>query len=189
VSKPLQHGSVSVVEISEPQDRQALGDELDKIFFAASATQSFPDATARQVFRERWLGRYLKSPEDCLFVARDAENDGAIAGYIVGSFADPARVDRFNDIGYFKQLRDLTKAYPAHLHVNLHDRYRNLGLGGELVSAFAKWAQDHGASGVHVVTGAASRNLSFYARNRFANLRELTWNDHNIVFLGRDLRS
>lgn len=188
MSKPLQRGSVSVVEIAEPEDRQALGDELDTIFFAASATQSFPDATARQVFRERWLGRYLKAPEDRLFVARDVENGGAIAGYIVGSLADPARVDRFNDIGYFKKLQDLTEAYPAHLHVNLHDRYRNMGLGSELVSAFAKWAQDHGASGVHVVTGATSRNLSFYARNQFANLRELAWNDHSIVFLGRDLR-
>ena len=38
-----------------------LSDQIDAIFFEASNTKSFESDAARAVFRERWLGRYLRA--------------------------------------------------------------------------------------------------------------------------------
>lgn len=178
---------ISIERVDGLQERSELGKALDPIFFAASATRTFPDEQTRTAFRERWLGRYLTTPEDRLYVAKDLIVARRVAGYLVGSFYDPALDARFDDIGYFSTLGDLTAAYPAHLHVNLDDAYRNRGLGSQLVSAFAEDALAQGSTGVHVVTGAASRNLSFYARNGFDKVHRFDWKGHAVVFLGRSL--
>jgi GNAT superfamily N-acetyltransferase len=111
--------------------------------------------------------------------------DGTLAGYLAGAVDDPARAARFSDIGYTKDFAHLTAAYPAHLHVNLAPAYRNGGIGAALVSAFAADAARAGAKGVHVVTGAGSRNVGFYTRNGFAELARARYSGHDVVFLGR----
>jgi GNAT superfamily N-acetyltransferase len=158
---------------------------LDAIFFEASATKSFASDEDRAAFRERWLGRYLVHDPGFAYLAIAA--DGTLAGYLAGAIDDPARAPRFSDIGYNKDFAPLTAAYPAHLHVNLSPAYRNGGIGAALVAAFAADAARAGAKGVHVVTGAGSRNVGFYARNGFAELARSAFNGHEVVFLGRRL--
>ena len=159
--------------------------EIDAIFFGASATRSFPSEAARQAFRERWLGRYLTLfPHDALIAL---DNDGMALGYLVGARHDPATDGRFADIGYFAELADVTPLYPAHLHINLAEADRSGGIGTRLVATFCTHLLADGVPGVHVVTGAHSRNRSFYDRLGFTLVRELDWNGTAIVMLGKPL--
>lgn len=166
-------------------DKERLIPALDAIFFEASATKSFAGEAERQTFRERWLGRYLKHDAAWAYVAVDS--DGVVAGYLVGSVNEPAAAARFDDIGRFEDCAALAAQYPAHLHVNLAPQYRNCGIGSELIAAFAADAAASGAPGVHVITGANSRNVAFYERNGFRALARASFNGHAIVCLGRRL--
>jgi GNAT superfamily N-acetyltransferase len=166
-------------------DQRRLIPEIDKVFFEASGTKIFAGAADRAAFRERWLGRYLSQEPDWAYVALDG--DATVAGYLVGSIEDPAASDRFADIGYVKDFRGLSARYPAHLHVNLAPRYRNHGIGGDLVAVFATDAARAGVPGMHVVTGMASRNVRFYIRIGFHELARSRLNGHDVVMLGRRL--
>ncbi len=177
--------SVSIERFDQAADKNSLLPALDAIFFEASATKSFADEKARAAFRERWLGGYLENEPRWAYVARDA--DGTLAGYLVGSVDDPRTSGRYADVGYFLDFADLTEGYPAHLHVNLDAEYRNRGIGAALIDAFAADTARVGAKGMHVVTGANSRNVRFYERNGFHELGRATYNAHEVVFLGRQL--
>jgi GNAT superfamily N-acetyltransferase len=157
--------------------------EIDRIFFEASLTASFPDEDARARFRERWLGRFLEHWPSLAHVAMDAEK--RVIGYIVGAHVDPAGDARFADIGFYRELAHLTPSYPAHLHINLAAEARNQGIGSRLIGAFLADARSASLPGAHLVTGRDSRNRSFYARNGFSCVRELSWGGTPIVMLAR----
>jgi ribosomal protein S18 acetylase RimI-like enzyme len=161
-----------------------LHDEIDAIFFASSRTRTFADEAARSAFRERWLGRYLTNDPKFAFLALTAS--GNVAGYLVGAIEDPAESARFADVGYFAVFRELTKRFPAHLHVNLAPQFRGLGLGGQLIDAFVGAVMQAGVGGVHVVTSANARNVRFYNRNGFLEVGR-TEDKEPLVFLGRSL--
>ena len=158
---------------------------LDKIFFESSNTQSFASDEARAEFRERWLGRYLTHDPDWAYVAQ--RTDGQIAGYLAGALSDPALTPRFSGIPYFAAFKDLTRRYPAHLHVNLSGGQRSQGIGSALVERFVHDASDAGAPGVHVVTSRGARNVGFYVRNGFAEVGALGEGAREVVFLARTL--
>jgi ribosomal protein S18 acetylase RimI-like enzyme len=185
-SKKRPDPTISVCRFSEIADKGGVISALDDIFFEASAKKSFANATERAAFRERWLGRYLTHEPKWAYIARDG--DGRIAGYLVGAIDDPRKSGRYGDVSYFLDFADLTEHYPAHLHVNLAAQYRNQGIGGRLIDAFTADAARAGAAGVHVVTGAGSRNVRFYERSGFRELGRATFNAHEVVFLGRQLR-
>jgi GNAT superfamily N-acetyltransferase len=163
----------------------AVVEQIDDIFFEASPRTAFASAAERTAYRERWLGRYLTYYAQEALVARD--EDGRVVGYLVGSLDDPARTKRFADISYFAGFSDLTVRYPAHLHINLDPGWRNMGIGGMLIDAFVVGLMERHTPGVHVVTGAAARNLPFYQRRGFVPLRQALWNGAPILFMGRDL--
>jgi GNAT superfamily N-acetyltransferase len=161
--------------------------QIDHIFFEASG-RTFSSEAERIAFRERWLGRYLRRGTDVVLVAEAGA--AKIVGYLVGSLEDPATQPRFADISYFRgDFRDLCRAYPAHLHINLAPVVRGKGVGPRLIEAFAECAHAAGAPGMHVVTGSQARNLSFYARCGFEPLRSSIWNGRSVVFLGRRIAS
>lgn len=178
-------GAVSIVRLTTLVDWQCRTSELDPIFFEASLTKSFRDAEARAAFRERWLGRFLALWPELVHVAVTA--DGGLAGYIVGAHADPARDERFADIGFYRHFARLTPDYPAHLHINLAADARNLGIGGRLIEVFEADVRDAKLPGAHLVTGRDSKNRSFYARNGYSLLAELSWGGTPIVMLGKRL--
>lgn len=167
--------------------RQALVKQIDSIFFTSSTVQQFANEVERQVFRERWLGRYLDLwPED-FFVASQTRH--RVMGYLAGCLKDPATQPVFADIGYVTSFADLSRRYPAHLHINMDPGCRNSGIGARLIDAFCVHAKSHGVGGVHVVTGKASRNVRFYERCGFHHLQTIKspWADVEIVCLGRAL--
>ena len=159
--------------------------QIDTIFFAASNTQQFADEGERGAFHERWLGRYLDRYRQHFFLALGPE--GRVIGYLAGCLDNPAHQLLFADIGYFAALAALTQLYPAHLHINLDADWRNRGIGARLIEAFCAHAAAAGSPGVHVVTGAASRNVGFYQRTGFHQLRSFDWNNSRLVMLGRNL--
>lgn len=180
--------SGDVIEIQRWSDiaqREQLLPALEVVFFEASGTKSFAGKADRQAFRERWLGRYLEYDPQWAYLAFDT--NGKLAGYLLGSLDDPAQTPRFEDIDYFKDFAALTLAYPAHLHVNVAPAFRNIGIGAQLIDTFSKDAARAGAKGVHVVTGADARNISFYVRNDFRELGRAKSNANEVVFLGRRL--
>ncbi len=164
----------------------ALKAGLDAVFFEASNTQSFASGAERAAFRERWLGRYLT--HDAAFAHVAIAADGAVAGYVVGSIDDPSIAERFSDLGYLHAFRDLTRRYPAHLHVNLEPQFRGRGLGSRLVERFIADAAAAGAPGAHVTTSRGARNIAFYERNGFSEQASLDVGMKEIVFLARALR-
>jgi GNAT superfamily N-acetyltransferase len=165
-------------------DPAALVPGLEAIFFAAAA-RPYPPGPEREVFRERWLGRYLSHDAKHLFVALDP--GGGVAGYLAGALDDPAKAPRFRDIAYFETWAHLTARFPAHLHINLAPQARNHGLGRRLVEAFCAHAAAHGAPGVHVVTAEAARNVRFYTRAGFTRQSTLPNDGKPLVFLARPL--
>jgi GNAT superfamily N-acetyltransferase len=157
---------------------------IDDIFFASSNTTSFASDVDRQVFRDRWLGRYLEHDAATVLVALQDEN---VVGYLAGCLVDPASVARFRDIAYFATFKDLTCRFPAHLHVNIAPAFRGEGLGRALVERFCNNAQAAGCPGAHVVTSKGARNVGFYTRNGFLEQSSSGDGDRAIVFLGRPL--
>lgn len=162
---------------------------MDRIFFEASATRSFASDELRTAFRDRWLGRYLRLEAANVFLMfRGTDIDPShLVGYVAGALDDPALSERYDDIGYFPLLRDVTRRFPAHLHVNLAPEARGAGLGSLLVNRFASEASAAGAPGVHVVTSASSRNVGFYKANDFSFEYPFDWRQAHLVLLGRTL--
>lgn len=158
---------------------------IDRIFFESSNTQTFASEAARFGFRERWLGRYLAHDPAWAYVA--LAPDATVAGYLIASLDDPARTARFADIEYFAHFADLTKVYPAHLHVNLGATFRNRGIGGDLVKCFVTDARKARAPGIHVVTSRGARNVAFYNRNGFTEAGAHGTGEREAVFLARAL--
>lgn len=167
---------------------------MERIFFAASNTQEFESDQDRRTFLERWLGRYLVHDPEWVYLALAPEGSGMrdeerVLGYLVGATDDPARTDRFADIGYFELFRTETLKYPAHLHVNLDATVRGEGIGRRLVEMFLSDIAKRGVSGVHVVTGAGARNVSFYERVGFHEAARTTQANTEVIFLARPVAS
>ena len=159
--------------------------EIDAIFYAASATQCFASAAEKTAFHWRWLGRYLTQEPEHSFLAITPQNH--VAGYLAGSISDPAKRPEFNELKYFQAFAHLTALYPAHFHVNIATKLRSGGVGTRLISAFAAHAIDSGATGMHIVTGRNARNVAFYRRNGFVELASTTHNDQDVVLFARRL--
>ena len=141
---------VAVRRWAEVSGKERLIPEIDAIFFESSGTKSFADEAERSAFRERWLGRYLAQEPQWGYLA--IASDESVAGYLVGSVLEPVGFEAFANAAW---------EYPAHLHVNLAPQFRDRGIGGKLIAAFATDALFAGAPGMHVVTSADSRNVTF----------------------------
>jgi GNAT superfamily N-acetyltransferase len=184
----MTRSTAAAVSIQPFRGRVSRSDDtaaLDAIFFGSSNTKTFESDEIRRQFRDRWLGRYLRLDPAEAFLAVD--RTGSIVGYLVGCLSDPARESRFEDIGYFHLLADLTTRFPAHLHVNLAPSWRGTGVGSRLVGQFITHAAQKGSRGVHVVTSEGARNVGFYNRNGFTQQRTFTSRGNSLVMLGRSL--
>ena len=114
--------------------------------------------------------------------------EGRVAGYLVGAMKNPATQERFADISYFRtHFAELCLRFPAHLHINVSEPWRNRGIGAALVEAFAEVAARAGAPGMHIVTGRGMRNVRFYERCGFRELGSTERNGGASVFLAREL--
>jgi GNAT superfamily N-acetyltransferase len=177
--------TTNIKQLSSLPTSHVIHEGLEQVFFASSATTTFPNPQARTALYDLWLGQYLTHDEHETFVALD--ETGQVAGYIVGSLTDPAGDPRYASLGYFAHFAHLTRAYPAHLHMNVATHHRSRGLGASLMSTFLAHLRNMSSPGVHVVTGKGMRNVRFYLANGFQELAEAPWNGRTVVMLGRRL--
>jgi GNAT superfamily N-acetyltransferase len=160
--------------------------QVEAILFATSV-RVWPPGPEREAFCDRWLGRYLRGETDVTLLALTAGN--RVAGYLVGALENPAEQARFADIGGLRRdFAELCGRFPAHLHINLAAEFRNRGVGGRLIAAFADRAIAGGAGGMHVITAEGMRNVGFYVRCGFSERARAVWNGRTVLFLGRELR-
>src|SRR6266545_1596108 len=130
--------------------------DIDGIFFQSSAKHDFYSEDEMLCFREQWLGRYILKHQDSFFVAFD--DAGRAVGYLAGCLENPTKLKHFNDIAYFSYIDDICRTYPAHLHINVAERYRNRGVGAALIERFAGWAKLQSVLGIQLVTSSTSRS-------------------------------
>jgi GNAT superfamily N-acetyltransferase len=181
----------SKIQICRLQDlgaTPALIAGIDRIFFQ-TANRTFSDDAQRSSFRALWLGQYLTRDADKVHVAVSSRPGGAadVAGYLVGCWDNPAITQRFAELPFFRDFAAHCQAYPGQLHINLDAAARSRGIGRLLVEAFAQQSAAAGIPGIHVVTGAAARNVGFYQRAGFVEKATTLWNGHRVIFLGRTL--
>jgi GNAT superfamily N-acetyltransferase len=176
---------VKIQKADEAADFTGYLSDIDNIFFESSAKRDFRNEEEKQSFREASLGRYVVRHRDSFFVALD--DAGRAVGYLAGCLENPAKLDHFKDIAYFRYIDDICQNYPAHFHVNIAGQYRNRGLGTTLVKRFAEWATLHSVEGIQVVTSSASRSIPFYRRLGFRELRTFPWMSVTSVCMGRKL--
>ena len=145
-------------------------------FFGASASRYFPDAA---LFGDLWVRPYFVGPPTG-FVAED---DGRLLGYIIGTVSWTTYRRAFARVlagvlwrvirgGYarpagalpflLRQVRCSTPhapeaAFPAHLHLNLVEDARGLGLGSALLQAYLELLMDRGVPGVQLSTTLENR--------------------------------
>ena len=175
--------TVKIRKADEVADFLSCLADIDDIFFASSARRDFSSPEEKQAFQELSLGRYIERHRSSFFVALDA--DGRAVGYLAGCLENPITLSHFNDVAYFRSIEDICRDYPAHLHVNVAEWYRNRGLGTALVGRFVEWAKLHSVRGIHLVTSSAARSIPFYQRSGFIQLRTFPWNSAISVCMGR----
>src|SRR5262245_61732243 len=106
-------GTMRVVRLKDETNWKSLLATVDNIFFATSRIQRFADEQERNLFKARWLDRYLNHYIDSFFIART--DDGALIGYLAGCLENPTLNPLFNDLGYDKEFAPYCVSYPCHL--------------------------------------------------------------------------
>jgi GNAT superfamily N-acetyltransferase len=173
-----------IARLVEETDWRGVLPQIDEIFFATSAVQTFRDEQHRASFKLRWLGRYLEQFTNSFFIARD--EDGRVAGFLAGCLDNPALSPVFNDTGIYRVFASLCPQYPCHLHVNVDTHFRNRRVGTALIEAFVAHARSYHAPGLHVITDKGPK-LRFYERNGFRTLAMTRWSGVEVLFMARRL--
>jgi GNAT superfamily N-acetyltransferase len=174
-----------IVKIQRADEVADFANCLGNIDDQSSATRDFSSQEEKQAFREMSLGQYIEKHRSSFFVA--LTDAGRAVGYLAGCLENPITLSHFNDVAYFRSIEDICRDYPAHLHVNVAEPYRNRGLGTALVGRFVEWAKLHSLEGIHIVTSSTARSIPFYRRSGFIQLRTFPWNSGISVCMGRKL--
>ncbi|MFZ2938634.1 MAG: GNAT family N-acetyltransferase [Candidatus Omnitrophota bacterium] len=66
---------------------------------------------------------------------------------------------------------DFKKMYPAILHINIKDEYRNLGIGSKLISTYLEYLKKEKITGVHLATMSKEAG-NFFTKRGFGLLYE-----------------
>jgi len=109
--------TVKIQRADEVADFASCLADIDDIFFTSSARRAFGSQEEKQAFREMSLGRYIEQHRGSFFVALN--DAGGAVGYLAGCLENPLTLIHFNAVGYFRDIDDLCRDYPAHLHVTL----------------------------------------------------------------------
>ena len=153
--------------------------EVEEIFFESSTKKNFETDDEKRQFQWKYLGAYLKNFPELFLVAK---KDGKILGYVAGStYSD------FDLQPHLKSFEDVILKFPSHLHINCHAEARGLGVGSLLVQELEKKLQALNSLGLHIMTGADSRNRSFYQKLGFNFEEKREFQGRVILMMGKSL--
>lgn len=142
-----------------------------------------------------YVGPYVVGQPDLALVVAD---DDGVCGYLFGC-ADTRAFEAWAETAWWPQLRawyprrsdgsleaglidvlhapptapdDVVAAYPAHLHIDLLEHVRGLGLGRRLIGWLLDRLRERGIAGVHLEVASDNANgIAFYEHLGFAVLR------------------
>ena len=153
--------------------------EVESIFFESSTKINFESDEEKREFTWKYLGSYLKNFPELFLVAK---KENKVLGYVCG-----ATTTDFELQPHMKTFQDLLVIFPAHLHINCHAESRGLGIGTMLVEALEKKLQTLNSTGLHIMTGAESRNRSFYQKLGFTHQEKREFQGRVILMMGKPL--
>lgn len=171
-------GSILSADAREAARRDAL-----RIFWETAQRSDFADAAERQRYERMYFGYYWEEAPDLFLLAFRA---GALLGYCC-AVADTRRCAELYTLApYLGAFEHLYDRFPSHLHINLTAGSRGLGLGGRLIGRLEEIlaADPYNSPGLHLITGAGARNVSFYRRNGFTYEERAGEND-GMLFMGK----
>ena len=163
-----------------PSEQPALSAGARRIFEETAPSLRTLSAEDQLRFERKYFGIYLENPE-WIFLAI---NSGQILGYLAGA---PLTLPvHFSLNPYLERFRsEIEQDFPAHLHLNLTEGARGMGLGTKLISRFLFELRtlEPFPCGVHIVTSPDSENVRFYLKNGF----ERTKQSGNFTLIGKHL--
>jgi ribosomal protein S18 acetylase RimI-like enzyme len=154
------------------------------IFYETSAKSDFKNQQERIDFEWKYFRSYLENPDLVLFARRQKK----ILGYLVGTLATTPEHFVLNPY-LFEFKSEIDHRFPSHLHINLTEDARGLGIGSRLISAFENRLREAGSFGVHIVTSATARNVHFYSQNGFESIQTAEKGDSKILLMGKRLKN
>ena len=158
-----------------------------EIFYETSGIKTFKDLKHKSDFCYKYLSFYYLHYPEYFFIMLDGED---VLGYICGVLNSNECEELFTKVSHYKIFADLYESYPAHLHINCHRLSRGHGVGGKLLNHFvAKIKSDNDCSGVHIITGPEARNVSFYSKHHFSNISVRSFNNSDLLMMGRQFNS
>lgn len=159
--------------------------QIQEIFWETSARSDFADLAEKKDFENRYLGIYLESYAEFVFVACEGQR---VVGYILGA-PDTLKAEAILKANLHMAIfEDMYQRYPAHLHINLRAETRGQGIGSELIKAFEDYLIKKSVTGLHLITSSTARNVSFYLKNGFVHKVERLWNGRPLLLLGKTLQ-
>jgi GNAT superfamily N-acetyltransferase len=174
-----------MVQFTTLSERPDLRGEVVRIFFESSTVRNFASPEAKRAFQAKWLDPYIEDMPEQTIIALTPE--GEAAGYLTGCFnsAGAGRVRK--EVDFYDQFAPFYADYPAHLHITVDAKLRGGGIGAELIGEFARRCKAEGLPGLHLITGKAARNVSFYKRCGFEEVAVRPWKGAVLLMLGRKL--
>jgi GNAT superfamily N-acetyltransferase len=152
---------------------------VQEIFWETTTRTQFASINERVDFQEKYLESYLTQ------LALVAELKGQVVGYIVASISTDSDGAYWSE--HLSLFEDLYHRYPAHLHINCAEEARGNGVGSLLVEKLEADLKVIGVGGLHLITLAGARNVSFYQKLGFNHKVERLWNGKPLLFLGKTL--
>lgn len=171
------------------QNKDLIIPQVREIFFETSARKLFRDQAEKDRFFFNWMDFYIKNYPAQLLLAVESTPQLEVApkvmGYLTGCNDSRAAAVTLNTrIRSFPIFEDLFKDFPAHFHINFDPAYQGQGIGSALVNQYKALLAGIDCSGVHIVTAADSRNVTFYFRNGFTEQWERDYLGSRLKFMG-----
>lgn len=155
-------------------------EEVNRIFFESSARKTFDNEAQRDNFRYKYLDYYKETNSELFLISLRGED---VLGYICGSRNSKKELKLYELLPHYSLFEDLFEQFPAHLHINLCDSSRGLGIGSKLIEEFEALV----STGIHLLTSPKARNRSFYLKNNYLNEYSRSFNNHELLFMGKVL--
>lgn len=167
-------------QLTEERDRL----EIENIFFETSPVKEFKTAEDKEKFLYKYLGHYQRHHGTHFWIARLGNQ---VIGYCAGAVETLRGEDLFTLLPHIELFRDMYERYPSHLHINCSSKHRGLGVGSLLLRYLEEDLVRCKSKGVHLITTATARNVSFYLKNGYSHRIERLHNDTPLLFLGKKL--
>ena len=176
---------VSIDKFVKSNQQETALSQIESIFFSSSARQEFANDLERSQFRYKYLDWYRIHHPELLYLAVTA--DAEINGYICGTPNTRQSPELFELHPWLEELTAQCESFPAHLHINLTEATRGMGVGSQLIEVFENRLKSLKVAGVHLVTSPSARNVGFYKKNGYNFESVFHWKNVDLLFLGKQL--